>query len=279
MARPSRQSFYQVISAAIADLIEHGFDSQQRLDDWLRKIETAARAALVPESVLQAEVRDLLERTYQRTVEGRGLMRAHTGVSQFTLINIKPRLRAELDRRILASANLIKLNREASVQRTLQRFAGWATSIPAGGTNATEKQEVAAQVRRSIAGLPYAERLVVHDQGHKLAAAINDIVSRDGGAIAGLWRHVREGGGYQARPEHVARDGKIYLIRESWAKLERLVKPGPDGYTDQITAPAEEIGCRCRYVYLYNLRDLPANMLTEKGKQALEARAAVAKFA
>jgi hypothetical protein len=49
------------------------------------------------------------------------------------------------------------------------------------------------------------------------------------------------------------------------------MKPGPDGYTDQITQPAEEVNCRCYYEYIYNLADLPDEMLTEKGRKDLAA--------
>jgi hypothetical protein len=60
-------------------------------------------------------------------------------------------------------------------------------------------------------------------------------------------------------------------VRGCWAVEKGLIKPGPAGYTDEITRPAEEPFCGCYYRYLYNLRDLPANMLTEKGKEALQA--------
>ncbi len=43
-----------------------------------------------------------------------------------------------------------------------------------------------------------------------------------------------------------------------------------DGYLDEITQPAEEPFCRCYGVYVNNLRDLPPEMLTEKGRRALE---------
>jgi hypothetical protein len=275
-----RDAFQDVLTAAINDLLEHGFDSQKRLDYWVQQLEVAARASLMPANVLQRTLVDMLTKVYDRTVKDARIIKRHPGISQYTLASIKPKLRAELDRRILASANLIRLNRETSIQRTLQRFSGWATSIPIGGTDIEDRREVKKTVRRGIAGLPFHERLVIHDQGAKLAASIDDIVSRDGGAIAGEWRHVKEGPpAYDARPEHVARDGKIYLIRDSWAHKKAFVKPASNGFTDDITQPAEEIACRCRYVYLYNLRDLPADMLTKKGYNALqEARAAMSRF-
>lgn len=266
---PPPNQFYRVLSEAIADLTEHGFDSQERLDEWLRRINIAARASLVSPDVLERALRESLTRVFQRSTATANLLKIHRGISQYTLEMIKPKLRAELDRRILASASLIKLHRETAVQQTLQRFAGWATSIPIGGSDVVNRAEETAAVRRSIAGLSFVDRRVVIDQGHKLSSAISEIVSRDGGAIAGRWRHVMEGGGYQARPEHVKRNNKIYLIRDSWAKQQGLVKPGPEGYADDITAPGEEVYCRCTMVYLYNLRDLPPEMLTKKGTDEL----------
>jgi hypothetical protein len=244
MDTPARGSFYAVLSEAIDDLMEHGFDSQERLDEWLRRLNEAARAMLVPRHVLERALRDGLQRVYERTVKDGSLLKAHKGISQYTLEAIKPKLRAELDRRILASASLIKLNREASIQRTLQRFAGWSTSIPVGGTDVALRGEVKQTIRRGIAGLSFEERRVVVDQSSKLVAAINEIVATDGGAIAGRWHHVAEGPpAYAARPDHVARNNKVYLLRDSWAKQRGLVKPGPAGYTDEITAPGEEVYC------------------------------------
>jgi hypothetical protein len=270
VGKPGRAQFYELVRRAIADLIEHGFDSQERLDYWLRELEIAARDALIPENVLQTQLREALERAFHRSLTGGGLVRAHRGVDTFTIAAIKPKLHAELNRRIEATANLIKLNREASIARTLQRFSGWAMSVPVGGTEVAERREVAENVRRGVAGLPFEERRVVIDQGHKLVAAINEIVATDGGAIAAAWKHVREGGGYQARPEHVARNDHIFAVRGNWALEQGLMKLAGRQYTDEIEAPGELVYCRCQYVYVYNLRDLPPDMLTSKGREELE---------
>lgn len=261
--------FYEVLTEAVNDLVLHGFDSQQRIDMWLQRLREAARVTLVPPEVLERALKDALVRVYQRTVDGGKLAKMHADLSEFTLSQIKPKLRDELDRRILASASLIKLNREASIQRTLQRFAGWATSIPKGGTEVQKRSEVAKEVRRGIAGLPFEERRVVIDQGHKLVSAINDIVARDGGAIAAIWHsHWREAG-YNFREEHKQRDRHLYVVRNNWALESGFMKLGGSQYTDEISEPGYEIYCRCYYQYVYNLRDLPVIMLTNKGKAAL----------
>ena len=42
------------------------------------------------------------------------------------------------------------------------------------------------------------------------------------------------------------------------------------GYTDDMTQPAQEPYCRCWFRYINGLRQLPPEMLTEKGKFALQ---------
>lgn len=267
-------AFYEVLTAAVHDFLVHGFDSEDRLKRWVHELSRTAQGALMPESVLLQTLRSTLEMNYRRATSLSKLKKVHAQLSEYTLERIKPSLRAELDRRILASANLIRLNRDVSIQRTLQRFAGWATSIPIGGTEVSQREEVKTNVRRGIAGLPFEERRVVIDQGHKLVAAINDIVATDGGAIAAMWHHVNEAG-YNARPEHLARDKHLFVLRGNWALKEGLIRLGGTEYTDQIDTPATKPYCRCWFEYLYNLRDLPDNMLTAKGRQALiDARAA-----
>jgi hypothetical protein len=270
------RNFTEVATEAVNDLAEHGFDSQERLDYWLNQLRIAARAALVPEAVLERQLRDTLAQVYRRTVESGRLLRAHPGISEFTIAQIKPKLRAALDRRIVANASLIKLNRTQEIEKTMQRFAGWATSVPAGGSKVVDKVEEKALIRKGVAGLSFRERRLNIDQGHKLIADIDQIVFTDGDAIAAEWHHVKEGGAYQARPEHEARDGEVFAIRDSWAMKQGFMKLGGHQYTDQIERAGELPFCRCRYTAVFTLRDLPPEMITAKGKDALaQARAQI----
>jgi hypothetical protein len=267
-----KRNFSALLTDAIDYFVNNGFDSEQTLVEWLKKLGDSARASLAPESLLVRSLSKSLTDAYKRNTRPQALLKVHPGVSLYTLERLKPQLRAELDRRILASASLIKLNRKASIERTLQRFAGWATSVPKGGTVITNKRETRTEIRRGIAGLPFEERRVIVDQGHKLSAAVSDIVAVDGGAIIATWEHSNEGGGYQARPEHEARDGKVFIIRGSWADKNGYLKGAP--YSDTVEQPAELPFCRCHWLYGYTLRDVPASMLTAKGKEHLmEARA------
>jgi hypothetical protein len=262
--------FQKVVTEAINDLAAHGYDSKARLDRWVQRVEAAARAALIPEAILQRMLQDALGRVYGRLVRKDGLLPRHKGIDRYVLASIKPKLHAELDRRVLASSQLIKLNREASIARTLQRLSGWATSVPVGGSEATDRVKAKENVRRGIAALPFEERRVIIDQGHKLSASINEIVATDAGAIAAVWKHVREAN-YDARPAHEARDGEVFVVPGNWALGKGLMKLAGHEFTNDIEAPGEFVYCRCHYQYLYHLRNLPSQMLTAKGREAMEA--------
>jgi len=269
MAKP--KTLYEVITEAVADITAHGFDSQRRVDMWMERIEAAAKRTMTSPDRLDQLLRETMKGLYSRLVEGGRIARMHPGVSTFTLRQVKPKLRAELERRIMTSADLIKLNREQSIAKTLQRFQGWATSVPAGGSRVTDKRETKYDVGKALKQLPFEERRVIIDQGHKLTASINDVIAKDGGAIAAIWNSHAGELGYNFRPEHKKRQGKVYLIRDSWAHKKGLVKPGPAGYADEYEQPAELPFCRCYFQYLYSVRKLPEDMVTQKGREAMEA--------
>ena len=272
------KTYYEIITAAVADFAEYGYDSEDRLRVWSDRIRDAAKRGMVSEASLTRTLRTALTADYDKLVTKGGIEKRHKGVPRFTVDKLRPQLRAELDRRIMASTSLIKLNRQRAVDHTLQRFGGWATSIPTGGVTAEKRSEVKKSVAKSIKQLPFEERRVIIDQGHKLNAAINNVVATAGGAIAVIWHsHWRELN-YDYRVQHKKRDGLIYALKGNWA-LERGLMNKGSGYYEDMDQVGQEPFCRCWCTYLYNLRDLPPEMLTEKGKTALEeARARIAKL-
>lgn len=263
MAEPT---FYQVVSAAVADISERGYLSPEQLAEWTHRIRDAAERTLTPPHVLEQALRSTLSQAYARLIERGMIVGQHKDMPRFTLEKAKPKLRAELDRAIMAIADLIKLNRRNAVGDTLQRFAGWMSSVPPGGSKIVDRRAESKKIRKALASLPFEERRVLVDQGHKFSANLSRILATDGGAIGAIWHHhhVR-----YPRPEHVTRDGKFFLMRDSWAHQRGLVKPGPHGFTDEIEQPAEWVFCRCSYQWIYNLRDCPSDVMTNKGREAL----------
>lgn len=258
-----------VLREAVADFTEFGYDSPQRLEYWEAKV----RAAVIEDSPSQAELdqrmQSAMESVFRQSLSVAATKRRHPDVTRFTIDRIKHTLRPELNRRIMASANLIKINREQMIEKTLQRFSGWATSIPAGGSRVVDKVEVKTKLAKAVRQVKYEERRVAIDQGHKLMASIDAVIATETGAVAMKWRSKWRQPGYDYRPDHKERDGQIYVIRGNWAMEKGLMNKGV-GYLDEITQPAEEVFCQCYGVYLLNLRDLPDDMLTAKGRKLLE---------
>jgi hypothetical protein len=270
-SRPSiNGTFHEVLTAAVHDITENGYDDPARLDDWLRKLRFAALADLPTPEEIQTRMQLAMQTVFDRTFSKSSVLKYHPGVPRYTIERLKPFARAELDKRILASTKLIKLNREEAVEKTLRRFSGWATSIPDQGSRVVDKVDVKEHIAKPIAQVKFESRRCQIDQGAKLVAAINDVVAQQNGVIAYRWRSRWRMPNYDYREDHKERDEKIYLIRDSWAKQQGLVKVGAAGYYDDITAAAQEPFCQCFVVALYALRDLPPELLTEKGRNLLE---------
>jgi hypothetical protein len=232
----------EVLTAAVGDLTANGFDSMDRVSHWLARIREAAVGELTSEADIASLLQRTLQQVYTRQVDQGGLARLNPGIERYTIEKLRPALRAELDRRIMASAQLIKMNRDAAIQRTLQRFSGWATSIPAGGSDVVDKVEVKQDIRKSMRQLPFSERRVAIDQGAKFASALSETAAVGTGAIAGIWHSNWRQPNYKYRRDHRERDEKIYAVRGNWAMERGLMNKGA-GYTDDITKPAEEPFC------------------------------------
>ena len=262
-------SFNASLDEAVDEFTKEGFGDGSRLSLWLDRLRKSILADAPSLEVLHKRMKRSLQSFYTRATSKSRMARTNPSVSRYTIDMLKQQMRDELSRRIMASANLIKLNRERSIEQTLQRFSGWATSIPDGGSKNVDKREVKGHIKKAFRQLSYEERRVAIDQGHKLMSAIDSVVSENSGAIAAIWHSHWRQAGYDYRPDHKERDGKYYAVRNSWAVKEGLINKGM-GYLDEMTAPAEEPFCRCYAEYVHALRDLPESMLTAKGKKLLE---------
>lgn len=271
------ESFFEILNAAIADIAEHGFDKLERIAYWQDRLRRAAEASMTPTDRMRKMLSDAMRALYRANIEKGGILKHHPGVSRFTLERVRPALHAELSRRIAASADLIVLNKKEVVEKTLKRFAGWASSVPAGGSDTVKKPEIKKEIKKGLASLPFEERRVLTDQGHKMISSLNTIIATDGGAIAAIWHSHYHQSGYNFREPHKEREieskNKPFVVRGNWALTAGLMKLDGAKYTDAMTQPGEEVFCRCYYQYLYNLHDLPAAMITEKGRASIKAAA------
>lgn len=256
-------TFYQLVLAAIRDIEQNGFDSVERVEGWAGKIKKQALIEMLSDEDMNKQLRQFLKDTYLKFIKYTA-PKSHIGISRIKFVQSQPKLLAELDRRMYASLDLVKINKKETVDKVLQRFKGWATSIPSGGSGAVDNREVSADLRKSMVSLDSRQKRVFIDQSHKLKASLNNILAQDGGAIAVKWKSQFRSIGYNYREEHKDRNDKIYLLRDSWAKSQGLVKPNNDGYYEDITGVGEEVNCRCFAQYIYTINNLPDEMKTKK---------------
>jgi hypothetical protein len=253
---------------ALRYFAERGYRSESDLMDWLLRLRVSLEKELPTDRFFKAQLSAALGRVFAREVST-GIIKRVPGITRYTLDRVAPSLRAELDRRIYASVDLIKLNKAAATQKTLQRFSGWVSSVPVHGTPATNFREITREIIKPVATIKFEARRVAIDQGHKLSAAVSHVVAQGAGAIACIWHDRGEQDhNYQARPIHLARSGKLFLMRSSWAMDEGLIAKRGVEYYDDLPDPAAQLPfCSCYVTWSTSPRDLPETLLTARGRE------------
>lgn len=266
-------AFRALLLEGVRKFAEQGYSNTTELEDWLARLQEALDHALPTDEESRAMLARILGGIYARDVRS-GLAKRIPGIDRYTLDRIAPHLRAELDRRIYAGVDLIKLNRKAAVEKTLQRFAGWVSSVPPMGLAASNLREVAREIAKPAKQVKFEARRVAIDQSAKLSSAISHVVAMQNGAIGAIWHdRGQHDPGYDARPEHLKRSGALYLVRDSWAMNEGLLRRGGP-YTDDVTQPAQEVYCQCFWQWIVSPHDLPEEMLTARGRLWVKGSAA-----
>lgn len=291
------KTFFQVLNEAVNELLTNGY-TKERKDFWTRALKESIIHYLPTERQIKDKTNRHLTAVYDKSINklSRVVGQRKEGTENeyygaFTRNNMVG-LERELESSIGKSLSLITNNRALMIQHMVNKFEGWASSVPVGKPpekigdkyvyNHGKKvwYRPGVDVKESIKKLARNEKYkvdrVLIDQTHKLVSNINDVFATKNGAIAAKWdiTHTKTGVGgrpYEHRPEHVQRDKTIFLIKDSWADQQGLVKP-VHGYTTDIEQPGELPFCRCSYVYIYNIKSLPEEFLTVKAKKMLQSK-------
>lgn len=226
------------------------------LESALRVLRSALRRRALDDTRIQSIVTKTLLRMYAAWMKK--TPRRHFVIKPREIPLIDARFRPMLADRIRGAVDLIRLNRDEQIEKELKRFAGWAA-----GANPARKPDPGLGKLKSLSRLPFEARRVSIDQGHKLLAAIDDVIAVENGAIARKWRHIHPHAGYQSRPEHIGRDGIVYSVRGSG--VPKAGRPYVDELPDQ---PGELPYCRCWFEPVYSEEDLPMDMRDARQKTA-----------
>ncbi len=152
------------------------------------------------------------------------------------------------------------------------RLEQFLEQVPRGGTKDKAAKSQITEIKKELRQLAKWEKLFSVYKANSLAAEIEYIFSLQGNPLAAIWHYSKldEQGEYQKTYDHEACDGKVYAVRGNWAIEKGLMKAGAHGYINDSTRPAQEVGCMCRLQWVYNLRSLPSDMITAKGRSELE---------
>lgn len=253
------------VAEAVRAFAQRGFVSPRDVDAWARQIAIAAEAGYDPEGDA-ARIRRALTAAYRRVTSPRSLARLHTGVEGWATPRLAPQMRDELERRVWAAVKENAEARFAAQDKLVARFRAWATSIPAGGQDVDQRQ-ARQNIVKAAKQTPYTRKRAQIAETARMTGNVNDLMAQGGGAIGAIWDHVPELE-RKFRPEHTARHGKWYPIRGSWADARGFLRH-PHGYWQDHELPGQLINCQCEAVYVYNLEDVPADMLNERGRRWL----------
>jgi len=259
--------FRALLLEGLKRFASEGPPSDADLMVWMDRLQRALEIEVPTDDESRKLLRTVLEGIYAREVERGGVAKRVPGVERYTVDQVLPALRAELDRRIFAAADLIRINKAQRKAQTLQRFAGWITSVPIGGSAATDLRAAAREIAKPIAQVKFEARRVAIDQGHKMSAAVAHVVAQQNGAIAAIWHDRGQyDRGYDARPEHLKRSGKLFLVRDSWGITEGLIRKGSAPYYEDTEQVATLPYCSCWAEWVTQVQRLPEELLTAKGR-------------
>ena len=154
-------TFTRTVREAVKFFLRNGYSSREELERWQAIIRQAAESETADDYM--SMVTRNLTKAYDLQVGRAGALKRHQGISRFTLNYLEPKLRTELDRRILASADLIQLNRKKAIDTTLSRFSGWASSIPSADSIALTgiqgtMRETADHIQKAAEKVDYEAR-------------------------------------------------------------------------------------------------------------------------
>lgn len=242
--------------------------SRQEIDKFIKKLEPN----------LRREMRTI----YKKWLRG-GYKKYFPYLKPYRLEELKPKFRKELDDKVVNSLSLIKTQEHEFMSAIENRFRNWAT-ISSEQLRGRTQEEKNKMIREQIG---YAstkhQQFVITDQTRKLIGSLNELTAKEAGAIAGIWHNQRDkrvvgnpNGKYKPtsiHENHWAREGKLYILRDSWAVKRGYLEPkNKITYAEDISdgMPSIPIGCRCYFEYIFNLDEIPQKfqeIITESGEK------------
>lgn len=243
---------------------------------------------------LGPELRQAYKKEYYKYVNG-GYKTTHPHIQGYKIAELKPAYRKAVQNSVDNSLALIKTQNAEFMAQMQARFRNWAT-IPSSDIRgeSANPDRMKAYLKNEVLQLPEVKKsitahqhFIIVDQTRKLISNMDAITAKEGRAIGFIWHNRRDGRvvgrpggmypeGNEKHGDHWDREGKFYLIKDSWAVSRNLLKPvGDVGYDTELTdgLPGIPVGCRCWAEYIYAIELIPEkyrDCITEKGMEYMK---------
>ena len=178
-----------------------------------------------------------------------------------------PALRALLDDHVdsyAEQASVFFAKQKSAFDAQLSAFL---SEIPDGGTEAAVVRTHVNPIKRALSDVLEWGAKMRRLQSISFVSEVNDFLTPAGGdALAMTWHYSRP---TCLVPSHEALHDRVYLVRDSWALKQGLLRADA-GFVEDTRKFRREIGCMCSSSWLFYLPSLPEYLLTPAGVAKLE---------
>lgn len=273
-----KKNYNQTLSAKEVDQLLSEFENLNRkeLEKYLKELEPS--------------IRRMMKNQYTQLIKSGNLK---ITLRPYSWDDMTPKIKKQLKNATENTLSYIKGQDEQFIQKIKQEFRNWGT-LPSKETRGINEKQAKKKFNENVLEgkteeLTAYQEFIMLDQTRKFAATINRLEAEEGGAFAFEWdirgdkRVVGNPTGIYPKGNakhgnHWERDGKLYLLRDSWAVKKGYVKAGNGViFADEIPdgMPSVAVGCRCLAHYVFTLHSIPEEykfILTKEGKQKAEER-------
>ena len=173
-----------------------------------------------------------------------------------------PVLQALLDEHVDSYAEQASAFFEKQKSAFDAQLAAFLSEIPIGGTKAAVVRSHVNPLKRALSDLLEWGAEMSRLQSMSFVSEVSDFLSPAGGdALAMTWHYSRP---TCLVPSHEALQGRVYLVRDSWALKQGLLR-ADRAFVDDTRKFRREIGCMCSASWLFYLPSLPEDLLTPAG--------------
>lgn len=204
----------------------------------------------------------------------------HEGLAAYKIKDVQEPFRRALEKRILNSLNLIKFKDEALLAAVEARFINFAIddSIKDKTLKNLENNLKINEAKKTQRN--YVKNILT-DQTNRLNSDIDNIVATSNDAIGLIW-NTREDNRVVGNPtglypkgndmhnNHFERNKKFFILSSGWAHKKKLLSGEIYEQLEDVKTIGRAINCRCYMYYIYDLRDVPKENLSENGKRYIK---------